>query len=61
MTTPANNNAQTRSVLRTIILIASVVMFVLAAFAAGGHPLAGVPMWPWGFGAFAAWVLAGVI
>lgn len=47
--------------LSRILLVIGAVLFTLAAFAAGGHPLAGVPDWPWGFGAFAAWVLSGAV
>ena len=66
LTTP-NPNPQPRSVaygpwyLSRILLVIGTVLFVLAAFAAGGHPLAGIGMWPWGFGAFAAWVLSGAV
>lgn len=61
MTTP--NPQQPRPVygpwyLSRILLVAGAVLFVLAAFAAGGHPLASIGMWPWAFGAFAAWVLS---
>jgi hypothetical protein len=41
-----------------VLLVIGAILFVLAAFAAGGHPLAGVGEWPWGFGAFAAWMLS---
>ena len=44
--------------LRRILLVVSVVLFVLAAFAAGGDALGGIAAWSWGFGAFAAWVLS---
>jgi hypothetical protein len=44
-----------------ILLVVGCILFVIAAFAAGGHPLAGVPEWPWAFGAFAAWVLSGAV
>jgi hypothetical protein len=44
-----------------ILLVIGAILFVLAAFAAGGHPLAGVGEWPWAFGAFAAWVLSGAV
>lgn len=47
--------------LSRILLVAGTILFVLAAFAAGGHPLAGISAWPWGFGAFAAWVLSGAV
>jgi hypothetical protein len=67
MTTPAPPpQPQPRPVygywhLSRILLVIGAVLFTLAAFAAGGHPLAGVPDWPWGFGAFAAWVLSGAV
>jgi hypothetical protein len=66
MTTPAPQ-PQPRPVvagplyLSRILLAIGAVLFVLAAFAAGGHPLAGITEWPWGFGAFAAWVLSGAV
>lgn len=44
-----------------LCLIVSVVLFILAAFTAGGHALLNVPAWSWGFGAFAAVVLARVV
>jgi hypothetical protein len=47
--------------LSRILLVAGTILFVLAAFAAGGHPLAGVPDWCWAFGGFAAWVLSGAV
>jgi len=44
-----------------ILLVIGAILFVLAAFAAGGHPLAGVTDLPWAFGGFAAWVLSGAV
>lgn len=44
-----------------LVLIISVILFVLAAFAAGGHALLDIPAWSFGFGAFAAYVLAWVV
>jgi len=44
-----------------ILLVIGTILFVLAAFAAGGHPLAGITGWSWAFGAFAAWVLSGAV
>jgi hypothetical protein len=42
-----------------ILMFVACVLFVLAAFAAGGgHPLAGIAAWSWGFGAFAAVALS---
>lgn len=46
---------------RRFLLVVSVVLFVLAAFAAGGDALGGISEWSWGFGAFAAYVLAWVV
>jgi hypothetical protein len=43
---------------RRFLLIVGCVLFVLAAFAEGGDPLAGIPAWSFGFGAFAAWMLS---
>ena len=67
MTTPnPNPNPQRRPAygpwyLSRILLVIGTVLFVLAAFAAGGHPLAGIRDLPWAFGAFAAWVLSGAV
>jgi hypothetical protein len=47
--------------LSRVLLVIGTILFVLAAFAAGGHPLAGVADWCWAFGAFAAWVLSGAV
>ena len=47
--------------LSRILLVAGTVLFAIAAFAAGGHPLASVSEWPWAFGGFAAWVLSGAV
>lgn len=47
--------------LSRVLLVTGTVLFVLAAFAAGGHPLAGVTDLPWAFGGFAAWVLSGAV
>ena len=44
-----------------LCVIASVVMFVLAAFAFGGDSLGDVPAWTWMAGALAAWGLAKVV
>ena len=48
------------SLSRCLLLIGA-ILFTLAAFAAGGHPLAGITDWPWAFGAFAAWTLSGAV
>jgi hypothetical protein len=66
MTTPAPPPQQPRPVygpwnLSRILLVVGTVLFVIAAFAAGGHPLGDVGEWPWAFGAFAAWVLSGAV
>jgi hypothetical protein len=66
VTTPAPPQQQPRPVygpwyLSRVLLVIGTVLFVIAAFAAGGHPLASVPAWPWAFGAFAAWVLSGAV
>jgi hypothetical protein len=34
------------------------VLFIIASFAAGGHPLLDIPEWTWGFAGFAAFGLA---
>jgi hypothetical protein len=44
-----------------VLLVIGTILFVLASFAAGGHPLAGITEWPWAFGAFAAWMLSGAV
>lgn len=41
-----------------ILIVIGGVLFILAAFAAGGHALLDVPAWSWGFGGFAAFVWA---
>ena len=41
-----------------LFMFAAAVLFVLAAFAAGGDALGGVNAWSYGFGAFAAVALA---
>jgi len=41
------------------LLLVAAVLFVIAAFAAGGDALGGIAAWVWGFGAFAAWSLSG--
>lgn len=57
MTAPARPPVTGLSLSRALIVV-SAVLFVLAAFAAGGHELASISAWPWAFGAFAAWALA---
>ena len=47
--------------LRRILLIVGTVLFVLAAFAAGGDTLGGITAWVWGFAGVAAWVLSGAV
>ena len=47
--------------LSRILLIAGTAPFTLAAFAAGGHTLAGITDLPWAFGGLAAWVLSGAV
>lgn len=47
--------------LSRILLTVGAVLFVLAAFAAGGDTLGGIAAWSWGFGGFAAWVLSGAV
>lgn len=47
--------------LRRILLVIGTVLFVLAAFAAGGDTLGGIAAWVWGFAGFAAWVLSGAV
>lgn len=47
--------------LSRVLLVIAAVLFVLAAFAAGGDSLADIPAWSWGFGGFAAWVLSGTV
>lgn len=47
--------------LRRVLLTVGAILFVLAAFAAGGDTLGGITAWPWAFGAFAAWVLSGAV
>lgn len=47
--------------LSRILLTVGAILFVLAAFAAGGDTLGGITAWSWGFGAFAAWMLSGAV
>jgi hypothetical protein len=68
MTTPAPAPQQTTVVqpryawhASRILLVVGTVLFVLAAFAAGGHELASIPALPWAFGALAAWMLSGAV
>jgi accessory gene regulator protein AgrB len=44
-----------------LCLILSVLMFILAAFAFGGHTILAIGGWTWFAGAFAAFVLARVV
>jgi hypothetical protein len=47
--------------LSRVLLVVGTVLFVLAAFAAGGDTLGGIAAWSWGFGGFAAWMLSGAV
>ncbi len=47
--------------LRRILLVIGTVLFVLAAFAAGGDTIGDITAWVWGFAGFAAWVLSGAV
>jgi hypothetical protein len=60
MTTAPVHQATTRERLFAVraLLVTGTVLFVLAAFAAGGDMLGGITDLPWAFGAFAAWMLA---
>lgn len=44
--------------LRRVLLVISGVLFIVAAFASGGHVLLTVPAWSWAFGGAAAYALA---
>jgi hypothetical protein len=44
-----------------ILLVIGTVLFVFAALTSGGASILSAPMWAWGFGAFAAWCLAGAV
>jgi hypothetical protein len=44
-----------------LLLLAGCILFVLGAFAFGGHPLIGVPGAVWDSGAAAAWCLSGAV
>jgi hypothetical protein len=46
---------------RRILLLVSAVLFVIAAFSAGGDGLGDITAWVWGFAGFAAWVLSGAV
>lgn len=59
MTTPQR---QTRSVtVSRILLVVAAVLFFLAAITVCGADIIKTPEWAWGFGGFAAWVLAGAV
>jgi hypothetical protein len=47
--------------LQRVLYLIGAVMFVLASFAAGGHSLANIPAWTWGFASFSAWMLTFVV
>lgn len=47
--------------LHRILLVVGTVLFVLAAFAAGGDTIGDITAWVWGFAGFAAWVLSGAV
>ena len=61
MTTPAQHAPVVAWSLSRILLVIATVLFVLAAFAAGGDPLGDIAAWAWGFGGFAAWALSGAV
>lgn len=65
MTAPAQPQPQpvvvTAFSLCRALLVVGTVLFVLAAFAAGGDTLGGISPWVWGFAGFAAWVLSGAV
>jgi len=65
MTAPTPNPQQRPAYgpwyLSRVLLVAGTVLFVLGAFAFGGHPLAGIPGAVWDSGAAAAWVLSGAV
>jgi hypothetical protein len=61
MTAPAQPVVVTPYSLRRILLVIGTILFVLAAFAAGGDTLGGITAWVWGFAGFAAWVLSGAV
>jgi hypothetical protein len=44
--------------LSRILMFAACVLFVIAAFAAGGDELGRITAWAWGFGGFAALALS---
>jgi hypothetical protein len=41
-----------------VFLIIACVLFVIAAFVAGGNDFLTTEAWAWGFGGFASWVLS---
>jgi len=64
MTTPAPQPAPVYGpwhLNRILLVVVATALFVIGAFAAGGHPLADVSVLPWWGGAFAAWVLSGAV
>jgi hypothetical protein len=54
-----NNYESHRGFISRVLMLIAAVLFVLAAFAVGGHDLANVPAWAWAFGGLASWALAG--
>jgi len=65
MTAPSPN-PQPRPVygpfyLSRVLLVVGAILFVLGAFAFGGHPLAGIGGAVWDSGAAAAWVLSAAV
>ena len=63
MTAPGYGHGTTygRLEFSRLFLFVACVLFVLAAFAAGGSSLGNIPAWSWAFGGFASWMLAGVL
>lgn len=63
MTTPAPQPASTPGAWppHRVLLVTGAVLFLIAAFAAGGDTLGGIGAWTWGFAGFAAWVLSGAV
>lgn len=54
----ARQSTATAPSLTRVLFIVGAAMFIIAAFASGGHAIAGIPGWSWGFGALGAAMLA---
>lgn len=61
MNTPQKTSQSRHATISRVLLVVAMALFFLAAITAAGADLIHTPMWAWGFGGFAAWVLAGAV